>query len=214
VRNSVPRFILAALLIVAAAILLYARGGEKVKDHIPLKQFPAQLADWSGIDIPIDPDTLDVLGDGDFLHRLYQSESEPTDVDLFIAYFPTQSAGDTIHSPKNCLPGSGWGPVDSRLINLSLPGHVPFPATRYVVAKGDLRRVVLYWYWAHNRGVASEYWAKYYLVKDSIQMNRSDGALVRITTPILANETPDAAQQRILPFVTKVFPRLNEHIPR
>ena len=64
-------------------------------------------------------------------------------------------------------------------------------------------RLVLYWYWAHGRGVASEYWAKYYLVKDSIKMNRSDGALVRITTPLNPGETADAAEQRLLPFVDR-----------
>jgi EpsI family protein len=95
-----------------------------------------------------------------------------------------------------------------------LPGHEPFPANRYVIAKGDARELVLYWYWAHNRGVASEYWAKFYLVKDSMQMNRSDGALVRITTPMEPAETIDAAQQRLLPFAGDVGPLLNTYIPR
>jgi len=74
--------------------------------------------------------------------------------------------------------------------------------------------MVLYWFWAHNRGVASEYWAKYFLVKDSIQMNRSDGALVRIVTPMLPDETPAAALHRLLPFAAEVVPQLNRYIPR
>jgi len=121
---------------------------------------------------------------------------------------------DTIHSPKNCLPGSGWSPIESRPITLSMPGHAPFPANRYVIAQGDSRRVVLYWYWAHNRGVASEYWAKYYLVADSIKMNRSDGSLVRITTPLSPGETADHAEQRLHPFVSDVLPLLETYIPR
>ena len=97
---------------------------------------------------------------------------------------------------------------------LAFPGHIPFPANRYVIAKAGARQLVLYWYWAHNRGVASEYWAKFYLVKDSIRMNRSDGALVRIVTPMLPGETLDAAQQRLLPFASQVVPLLDDYIPR
>jgi EpsI family protein len=95
-----------------------------------------------------------------------------------------------------------------------MPGHEPFPANRYLIAKGDSRQLVLYWFWAHDRGVASEYWAKFYLVADSIKMNRSDGSLVRITTPMYPGETADTAQQRLLPFIGDVLPLLDSYIPR
>jgi EpsI family protein len=214
VRNSTPRFILVALLI-AAALFLHARAGNEVfPPRLPLKQFPEQLGGWTGTDVAMDKDVLDVLGPGDFLLRVYQDQEKDRYIDLFIAYFRSQRAGDTIHSPKNCLPGAGWTQIESRRITISWPGHQPFPATRYVIAKGDARQVVLYWYWAHDRGVASEYWAKFYLVADSIKMNRSDGSLVRITTPLYSGETADAAQQRLLPFVDVVVPQLQSYIPR
>jgi EpsI family protein len=215
VRNFTPRFIVTALLIAAAALFLHARARNEVfPPRLLLQQVPEQIGDWTGTDIPIDLETLDVLGHGDFLHRSYQDESERPDLELFIAYFRSQRAGDTIHSPKNCLPGSGWSQIDSRPVSLSFPGHAPFPATRYVVALGDSRQVVLYWYWAHNRGVASEYWAKYYLVADSLKMNRSDGSLVRLSTPLDPGETADSAEQRLLPFVSDLGPLLDRYIPR
>jgi EpsI family protein len=205
----------AALLIAAAAIFLHARSrGEVFPPRLPLKQFPVELGAWTGSDVAIPKDVLDVLGPGDFLQRVYQDREKAYSVELFIAYFRSQRAGDTIHSPKNCLPGAGWSQIDSRRVSISLPGRAPFPATRYVIAQGDSRRVVLYWYWAHGRGVASEYWAKYYLVKDSIEMNRSDGSLVRVTTPLYPGESVDAAQQRLLPFVDEVGPQLDAYIPR
>ena len=214
-RNSAPRFIVAALLIAATAIFLHARARNEIfPPRLPLEQLPEQLGDWTGTDIAIDQETLDVLGHGDFLHRAYRDETGRANFDLFIAYFASQRAGDTLHSPKNCLPGSGWSQIDSRPVTLSFPGRAPFPATRYVVAQGDARRVVLYWYWAHNRGVASEYWAKYYLVVDSMKMSRSDGSLIRITTPLEPNETADAAQQRLVPFIGEVVPLLDRYIPR
>ncbi|MGA7764647.1 MAG: exosortase C-terminal domain/associated protein EpsI [Candidatus Sulfotelmatobacter sp.] len=213
--SPTPRFIVAALLIAGAAILMQARARSEVfPPRLPLKQFPAQLGGWSGTDVAIDKDVLEILGPGDFLLRIYQNQQKSPYIDLFIAYFRSQRAGDTIHSPQHCLPGSGWAPVENQRITLTMPGHEPFPANRYLIAKGDSRQLVLYWFWAHDRGVASEYWAKFYLVADSIKMNRSDGALVRITTPMYPGETADAAQQRILPFARDVTPLLNSYIPR
>jgi len=212
------RFALAFTFIALTAILLQARGRiEIVPSSVPLSSFPAQLGDWLGKDIPLDQETLDVLGPGDFLVRGYRDLAPGSDlpyVDLFVAYFPSQRTGDTIHSPKHCLPGAGWAPEENDTVTISLPGHSPFPANRYVISKAGARKLVLYWYWAHDRGVASEYWAKYYLVRDSIRMNRSDGALVRITTDMFPGETPQAAQQRLQPFTADIIPLLNTYIPR
>jgi EpsI family protein len=210
------RFVLAAaLLATTATFLQYRRRNEIIAPRRPVASFPARLGDWTGADVPIPEDALAVLGPGDFLLRLYENAAliEPN-VDLFLAYFPSQRAGDTIHSPKHCLPGAGWSPVESSRVTLTLPGRTPFLANRYVIAKGSERQLVLYWYLAHDRVVASEYWAKFYLVTDAIRMNRSDGSLVRFTTVISGGETADAAQQRLLAFAANVVPLLNDYVPR
>jgi EpsI family protein len=211
-----PRFIAAAVLLAAAAIFLQARTSNEVyPPRLPLQQFPAQLDGWKGTDVAIEKDVLDILGPGDFLLRVYQNQEKPQlYLDLFIAYFRSQRAGDTIHSPQHCLPGAGWIPVKQSLITLTVPGHAPFPVNRFVIAKGDARELVLYWYWAHDRGVASDYWAKYYLVADSIRMNRSDGSLVRLITPIYSGETANDAEQRLVPFAQGIVPLLDSYIPR
>jgi len=210
------RFIVAVVLLAGTALLLQARSRNEVfPPRAPLASFPEQLETWSGADVEITKEIRDVLGPGDFLLRIYRPEDRTKpDTDLFIAYFPSQRAGDTIHSPKNCLPGAGWTPIDSQRTTVSLEGHAPFVVNRYVIAKGTDRQLVLYWYWAHNRAVASEYWARVYLVTDSIRLNRSDGALVRITTRILPGETVDSAMQRVLPFAGKVVPLLDQYIPQ
>jgi EpsI family protein len=215
-KDSTPRFIVAALLIAAAAIFLHAHsGGEFFPQRLTLQSFPATLGSWEGEDVEIDKDVREVLGPGDFLLRVYKNvEQAQPNIDLFIAYFPTQRAGDTIHSPQNCLPGAGWTPLKNTRVMLTFPGHKPFPANRYVIEKGDAREMVLYWYWAHDRGVASEYWAKYHLVADSIRLNRSDGALVRLSTRMYPGETAEEAQQRVLPIAGKIMPMLDAYIPR
>jgi len=211
-----PRVLIALALLAGAALFLQARGRSEVfPPRLPMASFPESVGNWTGTDVEIPKDVRDVLGPGEFLLRVYRPDDATKPVtDLFIAYFPTQRAGDTIHSPKNCLPGAGWTPVDSRRITLSVEGHAPFVVNRYVIAKGTDRQLVLYWYWAHDRAVASEYWARVYLVTDSIRLNRSDGSLVRITTHMLPGESGDAALQRVLPFTGKVIPLLNQYIPQ
>ena len=209
------RFAVAVALLSAAALFLHARSGEVIAQREPLASFPTTLGRWTGTDVPIAPDALEVLGSGDFLLRVYQNAAvrQPY-VDLFIAYFASQRAGDTIHSPKHCLPGAGWFPVESRRVTISLPGQSPYRANRYVIAKGDDRQLVLYWYLAHNRANASEYWAKFYLVADSIRMNRSDGALIRLTTPLRSGEDMQWAEKRLLSLAADAAPYFDRYIPR
>jgi EpsI family protein len=213
--KSHVRFAVVVALLSAAALFLQARSGEVIAPHEPLASFPGTLGPWTGTDVPIAPDALEVLGSGDFLLRVYQNAAvrQPY-VDLFIAYFASQRTGDTIHSPKHCLPGAGWFPVESRRVTISLPGQSPYRANRYVIAKGDDRQLVLYWYLAHNRANASEYWAKFYLVADSIRLNRSDGALIRLTTPLRSGEDMQWAEKRLLSLAADAAPYFDRYIPR
>ena len=215
VPNAGKRFLFAALFIAVTAVLLQARAGSEVfPPRQDLKNFPEQLGQWKGKDVPIDKDVLDILRPSDYLLRVYESPEKTPYIDLLIPFYRSQRAGEAPHSPQHCLPGSGWTPIENQHIMMTVPGHQPFPANRYLITKGDARQLVVYWFWAHDRGVASEYWAKYYLVKDAIKMNRSDGALVRVTTPMYRNETADAAQERLRPFIELVVPQLDNFIPR
>jgi len=208
------RFAFAAILLFSTGGFLESRKGFEVLPHRqPLASLPQDLGVWHGVDVPISGDVLRVLGQGDFLSRMYgDASSDQSFVNLFIAYFPSQRTGDTIHSPANCLPGSGWFPLQSGRIELTSPGHAPFPANRYLVAKGNDRDLVLYWYWSHDRAVASEYWAKFYLVGDSLRLNRSDGAMIRVITP-LGRESVDTAQRRLVSFINELVPRINSYAP-
>jgi EpsI family protein len=207
-----PRFaIVVGLLVATAAILQARRQPERIAIHQELGSLPTTVNDWRSRDIPIPSDIRQVLGPGEFLERVYQAaDSRP--VDLFLAYFPSQRTGATIHSPKNCLPGSGWTPISSERVKISLNGRA-VSINEYVVANGSAQNLVLYWYQAHGRVVASEYAAKYYLVRDAIAMNRTDGALVRIITAIPPDGTPAVAEARAIEFAHAIGPLLNRYIP-
>ena len=208
--------LVAAALLAGTALLLHLRAGSEVlPPRQPLSTLPEKLGPWTGTDIEISQDIRDILGNGEFLQRVYQDPSgDQPPVDLFIAYFPSQRAGDTIHSPKHCLPGAGWLPLESGRVPIVPARRAPFVVNRYVVGKGPDRQLVLYWYLAHDRTIASEYWAKYYLIADSIRMNRSDGALVRLNTLMSRGETPAHAQQRLMSMADPLIPLLDQYIPR
>jgi EpsI family protein len=215
-KTNSLRFSVAAALMLATAFVLQAHSrSEYFPPRTPINSLPSQIDGWKGTDSVLDQQTLDILGPGEFLVRDYENASlhQPW-VNLYIAYFPSQKAGDTIHSPNHCLPGSGWVPTSREIVRLRRPDDSTFPVNRYVVAKGPDRQLVLYWFQAHGRAVASEYWAKYYLISDSVRMNRSDGGLVRLMTPMLNGESADAAQARIMNFGSKLIPALDSYMPR
>jgi EpsI family protein len=217
-KSSWQRFGSAALLLLLAALFLQLRSrAEVIPAHKSVSEFPMQLGDWAGRDVPMSSTVLASLGPGDFLTRVYaQPGGQTPRMDLYIAYFPSQRTGDTIHSPKNCLPGAGWAPLESSHIQLQHPGGgAPLAVNRYILGMGDQRTLVLYWYQAHGRAVASEYSAKFYLVADAIRLNRTDGALVRILTPIaVGKESAEEAESRALRFANSVIPLLDDYIPR
>jgi EpsI family protein len=179
----------------------------------PLTQFPAVIAGWTGSDQPIDQETLDVLGAGEFLQRVYSRGAQSEPISLFIGYFPTQRTGQTIHSPKHCLPGAGWVFESSKYVNLVDADGKSHRVGEYVISNGDMRQFVIYWYQAHGRSVANEYMAKMYMVADAIRLNRTDGALVRVITPIAFNEDTAAARRRAEAFTRQLAPSLPRFIP-
>lgn len=210
------RFGIATVLMLATALVLQAHSrSEFYPPRASLGSLPSQIDGWTGTDEVLDQQTLDILGPGEFLVREYENASQPQPgINLYIAYFPTQKAGDTIHSPNHCLPGAGWVPTSRETVRITRSDGSWFPVNRYVVSKSGERQLVLYWFQAHGRAVASEYWAKYYLVSDSVRMNRSDGGLVRLMTPMLGSESPDAAEARIMKLGSQLIPLLDSYIPR
>ena len=211
---SWPRFFAAIICLLGTSVALHFRSAEEaIAPHTKVAQFPQVINGWKGTDIELTSDDVATLGSGQFLLRDYTRDSGPA-VTLFLAYYPSQKTGDTMHSPKNCMPGSGWTPTKSSVINIRAADGRPITANRYVVAQGKDSMVVVYWYQAHGHTAASEYWAKWLLVRDAITMNRTDGALVRILTSVEHNETEAGAQARAIQFAQQIAPSLDTYIPR
>lgn len=181
----------AAVLLLAAIAAFYGRPAERRVDlAAPLSTLAPTLPGWQMVrEGAVDDETEAVLRADQTLVRDYVNTGSAERANLYIAFFRSQTAGVAPHSPKNCLPGSGWVASQSDIMHIRVPGaEDPIPVNRYIVNKGDARALVLYWYQTHNRVVASEYLAKLFLVYDSIRLHRSDTSLVRVIVPITGSE--------------------------
>jgi EpsI family protein len=217
-----PRYWTVVVLLLATAIVLHSRGDvDRVPNSEPLSQLPQQIGGWTSRDIPMQEDVLAVLGKGDFLNRLYDNSNESSSappnsavpIGLFIGYFPTQRTGQSIHSPQHCLPGAGWTFESQRYVNLTADNGKPYRVGEYVISNGSSKQFVLYWYQAHGRSIANEYVAKAYMIGDAIRLNRTDGALIRVISPILPTEPESAARDRVVRFTSQLAPMLPRFIP-
>ncbi|MFZ3339647.1 MAG: VPLPA-CTERM-specific exosortase XrtD [Terriglobales bacterium] len=211
-----PRFLVTALLMLATAGYLWARSQDEIiPARQPLSSLPMQIDGWNGVDSTLDQQTLDILGNPEYLLRDYKDpNARQPDIDLFIAYYATQKAGETPHTPAHCLPGAGWVVTQQQVTTLKRPDGHSFPVNRYVIEQAGVRQLVLYWFTAQGREVANEYKLKYYLVANSIRLHRSDGALIRLMTPMYDGESAAAAQARVMQLGDPILQILGKYIPR
>lgn len=201
-------------LLASTVLFLHSRSRfERKPDREPLSQIPNRIEAWRGTDQPIDSEILNVLGAGDFLSRVYVQDTAVAPISLFLGYFPSQRTGVTIHSPKHCLPGAGWVFESSQHVQLVDIQGRSHGVGEYTIGNGARKEFVIYWYEAHGRSIASEYSALFYLISDAIRMNRSDGALVRVITPISPKEDVINAKLRAETFVAQLAPVLPRFIP-
>src|SRR5438067_7035958 len=179
--------LLSLCFLLASAYIARASKTEPAFEREPLARFPSTIGAWQGRDFEIDDRIVGVLGVDDYLNRSYSSAN--ASLSLYVGFYQTQRQGSTIHSPLNCLPGAGWNPVYRSHLQIAVAPEPSAPArmidvNRIIIEKGLDRQMTLYWYQAHGRVVASEYWGRIYAVLDAMRINRTDGSLVRIITPL------------------------------
>jgi EpsI family protein len=218
--NSPAARVVTALLVLQAALLYSAVRPEFVPPSRPLEGMPNTLGSWQLVQTGvIEQEVLDVLKADDILNRVYCNAASPDcartgrgSAGLFVAGFRTQRSGKAPHSPKNCLPGSGWVPLSSGETAIDVGLAAPISVNRYVVASGSDRDLVLYWYQSRDRTVANEYKAKFWVMADAIRLNRTDTALVRVIVPV-ANRDEAQAQAIATDFVKSFYSTLLNYLP-
>ena len=212
-RSSNLRFglLLIVLLFGGAIINVWENAGEARVSRKSLKEFPARIGSWQqqGEDVRFDDETEKVLRADDYVSRNFQSNGRFAS--LYVGYYATQRNGATYHSPLNCLPGSGWVMSDGGKMTITPTGAPSFEANRYVIQNGNQRALIIYWYQGRGSAVASEYLAKIYTVLDSVRRRRSDGALVRVMTPL--GNSPADAEKSAIELATEAARELPAFVP-
>ena len=208
-----PVIILTGLLTAQTALFYGLSRGEHPVLAKALSGFPKEAGPWRMTrEQAMDQDLKATLRANDYLARDYAGKDDRI-ASLFVAFFRSQRAGQTPHSPKNCLPGSGWMWSVSDVVPISIAGRAePIRVNRYIVSKGDERALVLYWYQSRDRVVASEFQAAAFTAWDALRYNRTDTALVRVVVPIGGNQV-DAATQAGVEFVQAIFTTLRGYFP-
>ena len=209
-----------ALLVCAAAFgasssITRAFGSAPIPVRQSFATFPNHIGEWTGRETQLEPEIVNTLKAtdsyiGDF--------SEPTDrepVNFFVAYYDSLSKGAAIHSPRVCLPASGWefASFEERNFSELSPGTAG-TFNRVIVQKGQEKILMYYWFQQRERRTAGEFSMKYYLLVDALHKSRKDGALVRIYTPIVAGKSASEADNRLCAFIKAVNPKLSDYLPQ
>ncbi|HXK02555.1 MAG TPA: EpsI family protein [Verrucomicrobiae bacterium] len=213
-RDGWVRILTVVLVLQGVAFYAIAMRPERIPPVGPLDLFPGEFSGWTLLqDVKIEPEVQEILKADDLLSREYVNTAGTEGVYLFIAFFKTQREGQAPHSPKNCLPGAGFEPIESFPITVQFPGRdEPVKINRYLTARGDEKSITLYWYQSHSRIIADEFAAKFWLIADSVKYHRSDTALVKVVVPVRNNEAA-AATNTAVSFAQAMFPALSRQLP-
>ena len=211
------RGLVAAALLTAGASAAWALAPANAPADVarePFAVFPRDLGEWRGTSELLEPDIERVLGADDYFSAMYRAPDEPHHVDFFTAYYHKQTEGSGIHSPEVCIPVGGWEMSRITPVEVAPPGTEPFEVNRAIIQKGEAKQLVYYWFEQRGRRMTNDYVAKMYTVYDSLAMGRSDGALVRLVTPLGRGESAEAdADARLRGFLDVLMPELGSYIP-
>jgi EpsI family protein len=207
---------LACLLLVGALGFAgyYVSGREEINpERLSFATFPDTLGEWKGRPGTLESDVEKGLGLSDYVLTDY-AKPKGLPVNLYVAYYASQRMGVSPHSPSVCIPGNGWQITEFEYINLRI-GDTSLPINRAIITRGAAEKQLVY-YWYEERGVtvANEYWSKVLLLKDAILANRTDGALVRLITPVYAGERESDADDRLQEFARTAAPVLSKYLPK
>lgn len=213
--GALPHFIVAVLLLGGT---FGAAHGIEFRENIPIKkslaEFPLQMGGWSGQQTYMEKQFLDELDLSEYVIVDFQ-DADHKSVNFYVAYYASQRKGESIHSPESCLPGSGWVFNESGRASIPLAGNgqKPLRVNRAFMQKGSYKQLSYYWFPMRGRNLTSAYEMKLYTFWDALTRQRTDGALVRLITPVYNDESLQAAEQRLQSFTRELAPVLAGYLP-
>jgi len=214
---SPPQFVLAVILL--GSILALSQNVE-YHQFIPIKKsfdkFPLNIGEWTGTRGEIEERFLKILHLSDYIVANFKN-IKGKNVDFYIAYYESQRRGKSIHSPEICLPGGGWKLEQAERIDLQYEiamNQKSMTVKRILAVKSGLKQLCYYWYPQRGRILTNAYQLKIYTFWDALTQQRTDGALVRLITPVYESEKLKDAEARLQGFAGEIVPVLDEFLPK
>jgi len=209
-------FVAASALLVAflSVDIAMPRSTEIYPMRASFSEFPIQLGPWRGSNEVLEEVYLDQLKLDDYeLANFATGSGQP--VNFYVSYYNSQRKGDAVHSPRSCLPGGGWQMRDfaqRQLPQITVSGK-PLRVNRTLIELGDQRQLVYYWFQQRGRIITNEFVVKWYLFWDALIRHRTDGAMVRLITPLPVSMTEADADRRLTDFAARIAPELPRFVP-
>ena len=218
VYRDVPKPIYASLIVtilVALSIAVLPDRQEIVPDRKQYSEFPIEFEEWHGRRKQMEQIYIDELDFSDYTMIDYAGNDGGI-VNLYSAYYESQRKGASIHSPRSCIPGGGWRitNLNQYMVSGARVGSTPLVVNRLVIQKGEIKQLVYYWFQQRSRVITNEYLMKWYLFWDAMTKNRSDGALMRLTTILNPGQDIKIADNRLEAFAKEISPIISEYVPQ
>ena len=215
--RTVPRSFRAAFLLLAAVAVVFSALPAREEQPLERKdfaRFPMVVGDRYGTPGRMEAIYLDTLKLSDYLLANYSAPGRRR-VNLYVAFYDSQRKGESAHSPRSCIPAGGWEitSLEQRILARPNVSEVPLRVNRAVIQKGESRTLVYYWFQQRGRVITNEYLVKWYLFWDALTRNRTDGALVRLTTSVNLGADLPEADRELTEFAMSIAGRLPEYIP-
>ncbi|HEY2463004.1 MAG TPA: VPLPA-CTERM-specific exosortase XrtD [Steroidobacteraceae bacterium] len=215
-RKLPASFIAASALLVVFILstIAIARPAEIFPSRTSFVEFPVKMGEWLGHRDALEAVFTDQLKLDDYLLANYADDSANL-VNLYIAYYNSQRKGEAVHSPRSCLPGGGWQMRDfgQRTVAGVLVNGRPLRVNRTLIELGNQRQLVYYWFQQRGRIITNEFAVKWYLFWDALTLHRTDGAMVRLITPLPASGSEPAADRRLADLAAQAERELPRFVP-
>ena len=212
---SPPQFVVAVILLGLTWGLSH---GIEFREKIPIAKsfeyFPDKVGEWTGTRQSMEQKFIDALDLSDYVTIDYKNKQGKS-VNFYVAYYESQRKGESIHSPATCLPGGGWIFNQAGAVKLpfKLKNNDHMPVNRAFMQKSGFKQLTYYWFPQRGRILTNAYQLKIYAFWDALTRQRTDGALVRVMTPVYEPEGLADAEERLQGFTRDIMPVLDEFIP-
>ena len=207
-------FLIAGVILAGGALSVAAMPDrtEVTPDRRPLSLFPMELGNWRGTPRVMESEALEMLHLTDYVIADYARPGEDAPVNFYVAYYASQKFGIQSHSPQQCIPGGGWNILNQSLITIPTAGGKSIPANRVLIERQGVRQIAYFWFDERGRNMTDEFQLRYYAIRDAVVRGRSDGALIRVVTPVVGNDEAKA-DERMRSFIADVTDNLRNYVP-